>query len=43
MTGLGEFAIVQTTQPRDLAALLFVIALFLVLLVISAALGRPIT
>ena len=31
----------QTTQPRDLAALLFVIALFLVLLVMSAALGRP--
>lgn len=32
----------QTTQPRDVAALLFVIALILVLFVVSLALGRPI-
>ena len=38
---VGE-SIVQSAQPRDLAALLFVIALFLVLFVISVALGGPI-
>jgi hypothetical protein len=32
---------VQTTQPRDVAALLFVIALFLVLFVVSTVLGQP--
>jgi hypothetical protein len=30
---------VQTTRPRDLGALLFVIALFAILLVTSIALG----
>jgi hypothetical protein len=38
---LGETALVQSTQPRDLAALLFVIALFLVLFVVSIAVGQP--
>jgi len=33
---------VQTTQRRDVAALLFVIALFLVLLVVSITMGQPI-
>jgi hypothetical protein len=32
---------VQTTQPRDLGALLLVIGVFVVLLVISIALGSP--
>jgi hypothetical protein len=32
---------VQSAQPRDLAALLFVIALLLVLFVMSLLLGRP--
>jgi hypothetical protein len=32
---------VQSAQPRDFAALLFVIALLLVLFVTSLALGRP--
>jgi len=43
IVGLGETALVQSTQPRDLAALLFVIALFLVLFVVSVAMGRPAT
>jgi hypothetical protein len=37
---LGE-AIVQSTQPRDLAALIFVIGLFAVLLVVTLAIGAP--
>jgi len=40
-SALGETALVQSTQPRDLAALLFVIALFLVLFVVSVAMGQP--
>ena len=41
VVGLGETAPVQSTQPRDLAALLFVIALVLVLFVVSVAMGQP--
>jgi hypothetical protein len=37
---LGE-AIVQSTQPRDVAALVFVIGLFAVLLVVSLTVGSP--
>jgi hypothetical protein len=37
---LGE-AIVQSTQPRDVAALIFVIGLFAVLLVVSLTIGAP--
>jgi hypothetical protein len=37
---LGE-ATVQSTQPRDVAALIFVIGLFAVLLVVSLTLGSP--
>jgi hypothetical protein len=33
--------IVQSAQPRDLAALLFVVAVLLVLFVMSVAVGRP--
>ena len=32
---------VQSTQPRDLAALIFVIGLFAVLLVVSLTIGSP--
>jgi len=32
---------VQTTRPRDLGALAFVVGLFLVLLVVSIAIGSP--
>jgi hypothetical protein len=32
---------VQSTQPRDLAALVFVIGLFAVLLVVTLTLGSP--
>lgn len=32
----------QSAQPRDLAALLFVVAVLLVLFVMSIAVGRPI-
>jgi hypothetical protein len=38
---LGE-AIVQSTQPRDLAALIFVIGLFAVLLVVTLTIGAPV-
>jgi hypothetical protein len=38
---LGVISSVQTTQRRDFAALLFVIVLFLVLLVVSIAMGQP--
>ena len=31
----------QSAQPRDLAALLFVVALFAVLLVMSLVIGQP--
>jgi len=37
---LGE-ANVQSTQPRDVAALVFVIGLFAVLLVVSLTVGSP--
>jgi hypothetical protein len=37
----GE-AIVQSTQPRDLAALIFVIGLFAVLLVVTLTIGSPV-
>jgi hypothetical protein len=33
--------IVQSTQPRDIAALLLVVGLFLVLFVLSLTLGAP--
>jgi hypothetical protein len=32
---------VQSTQPRDLAALIFVIGLFAVLLVVTLTIGAP--
>jgi hypothetical protein len=32
---------VQSTQPRDLAALIFVIGLFAVLLVVTLMIGAP--
>jgi hypothetical protein len=32
---------VQSTQPRDIAALMFVIGLFAVLLVVSLTIGSP--
>jgi hypothetical protein len=38
---LGE-ANVQSTQPRDLAALVFVIGLFAVLLVVTLTIGSPV-
>ena len=34
-------ATVQSTQPRDLAALIFVIGLFAVLFVVSLTIGTP--
>jgi len=37
---LGE-ANVQSTQPRDVAALIFVIGLFAILLVVSLTIGSP--
>jgi hypothetical protein len=37
---LGE-AFVQSAQPRDLAALAFVVSLFAVLLVVSLVVGAP--
>jgi len=37
---LGE-ALVQSTQPRDVAALIFVIGLFAILLVVSLTIGSP--
>ena len=40
MEPLGE-ANVQSTQPRDVAALVFVIGLFAVLLVVSLTVGSP--
>ena len=40
-TGHRGFATVQTARPRDYGALALVIALFLVLLVVSIALGSP--
>jgi hypothetical protein len=33
---------VQSTQPRDLAALVFVIGLFAVLLVVTLTIGPPV-
>jgi hypothetical protein len=33
---------VQSTQPRDLAALVFVIGLFAVLLVVTLTIGSPV-
>jgi hypothetical protein len=41
VTGYWGLAIVQTARPRDYGALALVIALFLVLLVVSIALGSP--
>jgi hypothetical protein len=38
---LGE-AFVQSTQPRDLAALVFVVGLFAVLLVVTLTIGSPV-
>ncbi len=35
------FITVQTTRPRDLGALALVVALFLVLFVVTVALGSP--
>jgi hypothetical protein len=35
-------ATVQSTQPRDLAALVFVIGLFAVLLVVTVMIGSPV-
>jgi hypothetical protein len=32
---------VQSTQPRDLAALIFVVGLFAVLLVVTLMIGSP--
>jgi hypothetical protein len=42
-TGQGVWGItgVQTARPRDLGALVLVVGVFLVLLVISIALGSP--
>jgi hypothetical protein len=37
---LGE-AFVQSAQPRDLAALVFVVSLFAILLVVSLMVGSP--
>jgi hypothetical protein len=37
---LGE-ATMQSTQPRDVAALIFVIGLFAILLVVSLTIGAP--
>jgi hypothetical protein len=37
---LGE-AFVQSAQPRDLAALAFVVSLFAILLVVSLMVGSP--
>jgi hypothetical protein len=33
---------VQSTQPRDLAALIFVIGLFAVLLIVTLTIGSPV-
>jgi hypothetical protein len=33
---------VQSTQPRDVAALIFVIGLFAVLLIVSLTVGSPV-
>jgi hypothetical protein len=35
-------ATVQSTQPRDLAALIFVVGLFAVLLVVTLTIGSPV-
>jgi hypothetical protein len=37
----GKLTAVQTARPRDLGALFLVIGVFVVLLVISIALGSP--
>jgi hypothetical protein len=37
---LGK-VVVQSTQPRDLAALFFVVGLFAILLVVSLMVGSP--
>jgi hypothetical protein len=34
-------SIVQTAQPRDVAALLFVVGLFLILFIVTVMLGAP--
>jgi hypothetical protein len=39
--GFGGSAAMQTARPRDFGALALVIAVFLVLLVVSIALGSP--
>jgi len=40
-SGLWGYVTVQTARPRDMGALVLVVGLFLVLLVISVALGTP--
>jgi hypothetical protein len=39
--GASGETLVQSTQPRDLAALAFVVGLFAVLLVVSLMVGAP--
>ena len=39
--GVGVFAAMQTARPRDYGVLALIIAVFLVLLVVSIALGSP--
>ena len=41
MAALGEALVVQSAQPRDLAALVFVVSLFAILLVVSLMVGSP--
>ena len=42
MAALGEALVVQSAQPRDLAALAFVVSLFAILLVVSLMVGTPV-
>jgi hypothetical protein len=37
---MGE-RVMQSTQPRDLGALVFVVGLFVILLVVTVVLGSP--